>query len=81
MVWQKPSKIRCEKCGALTLEKGGRLVCTNEACGNVMKKGKEEPEIQVRVLPGQETGGHTDDIRRRAGEMREQDRFLRGKKP
>ncbi|MBR0163355.1 MAG: type I DNA topoisomerase [Lachnospiraceae bacterium] len=33
MVWQKPSKIRCEKCGGVMLEKGGKLVCMDENCG------------------------------------------------
>lgn len=35
MVWQKPSTKRCEKCGAMMLEKGNKLVCMNEACGYV----------------------------------------------
>lgn len=36
MSWQKPSKIRCEKCGGVMLEKGNKLVCGNEKCGFVM---------------------------------------------
>lgn len=40
MVWQRPSTVRCDKCGSLTLEKGSKLVCINEACGNIMEKPK-----------------------------------------
>ncbi len=42
MVWQKPSEIRCEKCGSLMLEKGNKLVCSNEQCGYVMTKAQKE---------------------------------------
>ena len=35
MVWQKPSKIKCPRCGGLMLEKGRKLVCWNEKCGYV----------------------------------------------
>lgn len=35
MSWQKPSKEKCEKCGSIMLEKGNKLVCSNESCGNV----------------------------------------------
>lgn len=38
MVWQKPSRVRCDKCGSLTVEKGNKLVCINESCGNVKEK-------------------------------------------
>ncbi len=38
MVWQKPSPVKCDKCGSLTLEKGSKLVCIDEACGNIMQK-------------------------------------------
>ena len=38
MVWQRPSKIKCEKCGNLLLEKGSKLVCPNEECGNILEK-------------------------------------------
>ena len=40
MVWQKPSNIKCDKCGELLLEKGNKLVCPNEECGNVVEKNK-----------------------------------------
>lgn len=36
MTWQKPSGIRCEKCQSMMLEKGNKLVCMNEECGNVI---------------------------------------------
>ena len=32
MVWQKPSKEKCPKCGGMLLEKGNKLVCMNENC-------------------------------------------------
>ena len=38
MVWQKPSDVTCEKCGAIMLEKGSKLVCSDEKCGHVMAK-------------------------------------------
>ena len=36
MSWQKPSDIRCEKCQGMMVEKGNKLVCINEECGNVI---------------------------------------------
>lgn len=36
MVWQKPSQQSCPECGSIMLEKGSKLVCTNEECGYVM---------------------------------------------
>ncbi len=38
MVWQKPSEIKCKKCGSIMLEKGSKLVCSKEDCGNVVNK-------------------------------------------
>ena len=35
MSWQKPSQIACKECGSLMVEKGKKLVCTNEECGYV----------------------------------------------
>lgn len=40
MVWQKPSDVKCDKCGNLLLEKGNKLVCPNEDCGNIIEKKK-----------------------------------------
>ena len=36
MVWQKPSKEKCPKCGSLLLEKGSNLLCMNKDCGFIM---------------------------------------------
>ena len=38
MVWQRPSGVLCEKCGRMMVEKGGKLVCSGEGCGNVAEK-------------------------------------------
>lgn len=40
MVWQKPSDVICDKCGQIMLEKGNKLVCSGDGCGNVMEKKK-----------------------------------------
>lgn len=37
MVWQKPSKEICPKCGSLLLYKGNKLACMNDACDYVSK--------------------------------------------
>lgn len=42
MVWQKPSDIKCDKCGSVMLVKGSKLVCSNEECGNVTENKKKE---------------------------------------
>lgn len=43
MTWQKPSSIKCVKCESILLEKGSKLVCSNENCGYVTSdKSKEE---------------------------------------
>ena len=44
MVWQKPSTVRCEKCGGLMLEKGNKLVCADQECGFVCDKPSREEE-------------------------------------
>lgn len=36
MTWQKPSGKKCDKCGGILLEKGNKLVCDNDKCGNVV---------------------------------------------
>jgi len=39
MVWQKPSGEKCPRCGAMLLEKGNKLVCSDEQCGyNVLSE-------------------------------------------
>ena len=35
MSWQKPSTEQCPECGSMMVEKGSKLLCTNEACGFV----------------------------------------------
>jgi len=35
MSWQKPSKEKCPECGSYMVEKGGKLLCSNEKCGYV----------------------------------------------
>ena len=42
MVWQKPSTKMCPKCGAVLLEKGNKLVCSESECGYVEPRKKEE---------------------------------------
>ncbi len=36
MSWQRPTEIKCEKCGSYTLEKGNKLLCSNPECGHTM---------------------------------------------
>lgn len=38
MSWQKPSSVYCTKCNHLMLEKGTKLVCSNEECGYSCEK-------------------------------------------
>ena len=42
MSWQKPSKEKCPKCGGIMVEKGNKLLCINEACGNIENKFQKE---------------------------------------
>ncbi|SCW47732.1 DNA topoisomerase I [Eubacterium ruminantium] len=41
MSWNKPSSQKCPECGSLMVEKGNKLCCSNEECGYVMSKKKE----------------------------------------
>ena len=41
MVWQKPSKETCPKCGSLLVHKGNKLVCVEENCVYVMQAPKD----------------------------------------
>lgn len=36
--WQRPTSIKCEKCGSLMLQKGKKLVCENDECRNTITK-------------------------------------------
>lgn len=40
MTWQKPSAEKCPKCGNMLLEKGNKLVCSDNACGYIIEKPK-----------------------------------------
>ena len=42
MSWQKPSAKKCPVCGSYMVEKGSKLVCSQETCGYVEAKPKEE---------------------------------------
>lgn len=41
MSWSKPSVKRCPNCGSYMIEKGNRLVCSEQTCGYVEKKEKQ----------------------------------------
>ncbi len=41
MSWARPSKEKCPKCGAFMVEKGKKLVCSNEECKTVVDKPEE----------------------------------------
>ncbi|MBR1855400.1 MAG: type I DNA topoisomerase [Lachnospiraceae bacterium] len=45
MVWDKPSAVKCEKCGGMMLEKGNKLVCMNEECGHVESKERQAETV------------------------------------
>ena len=38
MVWNKPCNERCERCGSIMLEKGNKIICSDEKCGFVAEK-------------------------------------------
>lgn len=42
MSWQKPSGRKCPKCGNYMIEKGNKLLCSDEKCGYADKKEKNE---------------------------------------
>lgn len=44
MVWQKPSKKKCPRCGSIMLEKGNKLVCADKECGYIEKRTDSEEE-------------------------------------
>lgn len=44
MSWQKPSDKKCPVCGSYMVEKGNKLVCSQETCSYVEPKPKEEKE-------------------------------------
>lgn len=46
MVWQRPSEVKCSRCGSLMLYKGSKLVCSDENCGFVASVPKQEEQKQ-----------------------------------
>ncbi|MBD5526484.1 MAG: type I DNA topoisomerase [Lachnospiraceae bacterium] len=42
MVWQKPVNDRCDGCGSILLQKGNKLVCSDENCGFIKDMPKAE---------------------------------------
>ncbi len=44
MVWQKPSKKKCPRCGSMMLEKGSRLVCADKECGYIEQRSENGEE-------------------------------------
>lgn len=42
MVWQKPINDRCDRCGSILLQKGNKLVCSDENCGFIKDAPKPE---------------------------------------
>ena len=44
MVWQKPVNDRCDRCGSILLQKGNKLVCSDENCGFIKDLPKAEAQ-------------------------------------
>ena len=44
MSWQKPSAQKCPECGSYMVEKGNKLLCSNEQCGHSMNLKKKDSE-------------------------------------
>ena len=44
MVWQRPVEEKCSRCGSIMLQKGNKLVCSDETCGFVKDMPKEKVE-------------------------------------
>lgn len=44
MSWQKPSTTRCPECGAHMVEKGSKLLCSDEQCGYSVSSGAARKE-------------------------------------
>ncbi len=42
MSWQKPSLKKCPRCGSYMVEKGNKLLCSDEQCGYVENKENKE---------------------------------------
>lgn len=44
MSWQKPSRQKCPACGSYMVEKGSKLLCSDETCGYRMDKTEDKAE-------------------------------------
>ena len=42
--WNKPSTIKCPECGSYMVEKGNRLLCSNQTCGYILPKKTEDKD-------------------------------------
>ena len=42
MVWQRPVNDRCDRCGSILLQKGNKLVCSDEKCGFIKDAPNQE---------------------------------------
>lgn len=47
MSWQKPSTVKCEKCGSYMIEKGKKLVCSSKECGFVCSMPEDAKEKET----------------------------------
>ena len=47
MSWQKPSTVKCEKCGSYMIEKGKKLVCSSKECGFVCSMPEDEKKKET----------------------------------
>ena len=47
MVWQKPVADRCSRCGSILLQKGNKLVCSDESCGFIKDAPMSENSMQT----------------------------------
>lgn len=45
MVWQKPVDVKCDRCGSIMLQKGSKLVCSDENCGFIKEAQNAEKQI------------------------------------
>ncbi len=48
MVWQRPVEDRCDRCGSIMLQKGSKLVCSDEKCGFVKDAQKQEQALSAQ---------------------------------
>lgn len=46
MVWQRPVDDRCDRCGSILLQRGNKLVCSDENCGFIKDAPKAEAQVQ-----------------------------------